>query len=331
MSSSSPSEPAAEPAVALPRKAPSQRANNEAAGSLVATRVTIVIPALNEAGAVGGVVERLRNQLPGAEVLVVNDGSTDGTDQVASRAGARVVSHDRCRGYGAGLRTGVETSERDFVLFCDADGQHTVEDVARLIDAWDGHDMVVGARGADSHAPMVRRPGKAVLRWFTDFLAGEKIPDFNSGLRLIRRDVLRRYLHLMPTGFSFSTTSTFAMLKTNRRIKWVPIHVKKRVGESTVRQWKHGPQTLMLVMRLSVLFEPLKVFLWVAAFLFAASILSLTFDLVLTFGLLGGTGGTGLNDTTVLLSVATVLVFLFGLLCDQVSAMRREMHDRPSR
>ena len=285
-----------------------------------ARNVTIVIPALNEETAVGEVVQTLIVRFPEAELIVVNDGSEDATGEVARRAGAKVIDHDRTKGYGAGLRSGVLAASRDFVLFCDADGQHSAEDVGRIIEACDGKGMVVGARNRKSHAPLIRRPGKALLRLFADFLAGEKIPDFNSGLRIVERKVLLRYLHLMPQGFSFSTTSTFALLKTNHPIKWIPITVSERKGASAVRQWKHGPQTLLLILRLAVLFEPLKVFLTVSGVLFLLALVSLAIDLSVD-------GSQGIGDTTVLLSIATLIVFMFGLLCDQVSAIRRESHE----
>jgi len=282
--------------------------------------VSIIIPAFNEAGAIGPVIERLRTRLPEVELLVVDDGSSDATAAIAEAAGAKVISHSRNRGYGGALRTGTLQATREYVLFCDSDGQHSAEDVSRIIEAGDGCDMVVGARTQASHVPLSRRPGKFVLRRFADYLAGEKIPDMNSGLRMIRRDVLLKYLHLMPAGFSFSTTSTFAMLKTNRKIKWIPITVVERVGKSTVSQLKHGPQTLLLLVRLTVLFEPLKVFLRIAAGLFVLDILSFIVDLFTS-------GRLNVGDTTVLLGVAALLVFLFGLLCDQVAAMRREIHE----
>lgn len=282
--------------------------------------VSIVIPALNEEAAIGGVVRGLRESFPDAELIVVDDGSTDATAKIASDAGACVISHERNRGYGAGLRTGTAAAAREYVLFCDSDGQHTVADVGRVIEAAEGYDMVVGARGQDSDAPLTRRPGKFVLARFANYLAGEKIPDLNSGLRIVRRDLLMKYIHLMPQGFSFSTTSTFAMLKTNRRIKWIPIKVEKRIGKSTVNQWKHGPQAMMLMLRLTMLFEPLKVFLDVAAILFALTLSSLAVDLFLT-------DEVGIADTTVLLSIATLMVFMFGLVCDQVAALRRELHE----
>jgi glycosyltransferase involved in cell wall biosynthesis len=283
-------------------------------------RISIIIPAFNEEAAIGQVVRELFEKFPHSEILVIDDGSTDSTGDLAVHGGARVLHHDRRYGYGAALRTGVLASTREYVLFFDGDAQHSVEDAECLIAVCHEYDMVVGARDEKSHMPFFRAPGKFILRWFANYLAGQRIPDVNSGLRITKKDILLKYLHLMPMGFSFSTTSTFALLKSHRRVAWIPITTKKRVGKSTVRQWKHGPQTLLLMLRLSVLFEPLKVFLTVTGGLLVLSLSSLLLDIL-------GASGQGISDATVILSIATILVFMFGLLCDQVSALRRELHD----
>jgi glycosyltransferase involved in cell wall biosynthesis len=283
--------------------------------------ISIIIPAFNEEAAISEVVAQLKENFPKAELLVVDDGSTDATARLATEAGASIVSHKNNQGYGAALRSGIFQSSREYVLFCDADGQHRLEDIKRVIDAGEGYDMVVGARTKQSHTPLVRAPGKFILIHFANFLAGEKIPDLNSGLRLLRRETILKYLHLMPRGFSFSTTSTFAMLKGNYAIDWVPIEVRKRLGTSTVRQLKHGPQTLLLILRLTVLFEPLKVFLSAAVGVGFFSLISLIIDISVNKAF-------NIGDTTVLLSLATLLIFMFGLLCDQVSAIRREIHEQ---
>ena len=282
--------------------------------------ITIIIPAFNEERSVGSVVEQLLLRCPEAELLVIDDGSTDKTAEIAESAGASVIRHERNYGYGSALKTGVLASNQEYVLFCDADGQHSVEDIERIMAARENCEMVVGARDINSYTPFNRMPGKFLLRKFADYLAGQHLPDMNSGLRLIKREVLLKYLHLMPASFSFSTTTTFALLKGNHCIKWIPITVKKRIGSSTVRQWKHGPETIMLMLRLTVLFEPLKVFLKVAQGLFIFSVISLLLDVL--HGI-----DNGIGDVTVLLSIATLLVFMVGLLCDQVSALRRELHE----
>ena len=287
---------------------------------MIQKEVSIIVPALNEEQSIEQVVRGLVTSFPSSEIIVVNDGSTDKTEMLANQAGALVVNHDSRRGYGAALRSGVLASTRDFVLFCDADGQHRIEDVARVMAECSNCSMVVGARTTNSHVPINRRPGKFIIQHWANILANQKIPDINSGLRIIEKCVLLKCLHLMPTGFSFSTTSTFALMKGNHAVKWVPITVQARKGESTVKQLRHGPETMMLMLRLTVLFEPLRVFLFVTFVLFGISLSSFAYDMI-------ATNFQKVSITTEFFSVSTLLVFLFGLLCDQVSALRREFHE----
>jgi len=285
---------------------------------MIEKNVSIVIPAFNEEAAIGRVVKSLKSRFPEYKIIAIDDGSSDCTAEKASEEGAIIFKHERNRGYGAALKTGVRAATGEYVLFCDSDGQHSVDDVARLIEACDGYDVVIGARNSDSHQPFLRRPGKFVMGKFAEFLIGDKIPDINSGLRIFKRDTLMRYLHLMPNGFSFSTTSTFAIMKSNCSYKYLPIKVNQRIGKSSVNQLRHGTQALLLMLRLAVLFEPLKVFLTVAGMLFVLSTVSFFLDIYFT---------GGIADTTVLLAVSTIIVFMSGLLCDQVCAMRREKHE----
>lgn len=283
--------------------------------------ITIIIPAFNEEVVVGKVVQELISTFPGVEIAVVNDGSRDQTSVKAREAGAIVIDHEKNLGYGASLRTGVLFSKRPYVLFCDADGQHSSENVKSIIEAFHDCDIVIGKRDKNSNMPVERILGKLFLKKFANFLAGQEIPDFNSGLRIVKKDVLLKYLHLMPDGFSFSTTTTFAFLKGKHRMKWIPVTVSKRLGKSSVQQWKHGPEALMLMLRLTILFEPLKVFLFISGILLLLSIIGLAQNIF--FG-----GTPGITDSTVLLCISTLFVFLFGLICDQISALRRELHER---
>ncbi len=280
--------------------------------------VTVIVPALNEAGAIGQVVRDLAARYPEYEILVIDDGSTDNTGQLAASAGARVVRHEWNRGYGASLKTGCRQARGEIVVCFDGDGQHDPDDVERLVEEIGPHDMVVGTRSRDSYEPLIRRPGKLILAAFANFLAGVKIPDVNSGFRAFRRDVILRYLHLMPPGFSFSTTSTFAMLKSGRPVKWVPIRAKRRIGTSSVSQVRHGLQTLLLMIRLTTLFEPLKVFLPVSGAFLLVAIGFLIANLL---------AGRNMPQTSVIMSVSCIMVFLMGLVMDQVAAIRREKHE----
>ena len=286
----------------------------------MSSNVTIAIPAFNEEQAIGDVVRELKKTVPDYEILVINDGSADATSGRAREAGATVIEHEVNKGYGASLATGIRAAKTEYVVFIDADGQHNPQDVVRLVAESGNCDMVVGARTNKSHVDAKRILGKKILRWFANYLAKEKIPDINSGFRVFRRDVIIRYLHLMPSGFSFSTTSTFAMLKGGRRIKWVSIETRKRVGTSTVRQLKHGPQTMMLMLRLTVLFDPLRVFFPLSVMLFMLAFAMVVVNFIFF--------RFAVPATAVFLGISSLLIFLMGLLTDQISAIRREIHEK---
>jgi len=283
-------------------------------------KICIIMPAYNEADAIGEVLNKLVPMATehGWEVIVVDDGSSDDTGKIAREHGAKVLTHSYNRGYGASLSTGIKATNADVVVFIDSDGQQDQNDIPRLLEHIGKYDMVAGARTKDSHIDLHRRPGKKLLKWFADYLAKEKIPDINSGFRAFRRDVLLRYLHLMPEGFSFSTTSTFAMLKGGHQIKWIPIKTTKRIGTSTVKQLKHGPEVMMLMLRLMVLFDPLRVFLPVSSILTFLAVVMTTLNFILY--------RRAVPASAVFLGISAVVIFMLGLLTDQVSAMRREQH-----
>jgi len=286
--------------------------------------ISIVVPAFNEEETVGVVVTQLKEVLPQCELIVVDDGSTDNTAEIARKAGADVISHVRNTGYGSAVKTGLLRATGEKVLLCDADGQHRTEDVKKIAELSLIHDAVVGVRDNRFHVNWRRVPGKWILRRFADFLAGERIPDLNCGLRLVKKEILLQYLHLLPQGFSLSTTSTFALIKGGYQIVWVPISTVQRKGSSQVRQWKHGPLTLLLMLRLTVLFQPLRVFLFIDLLLFLLAIGTASWNLVLS-------KGSTIGMVPVIFAIATLQVFLFGLLCDQISAVRREMHEKKQR
>jgi len=285
-------------------------------------KVSVIMPAYNEANAIGEVLDKLVPTATehGWEVIVVDDGSSDDTGKIAGEHGAKVLTHSHNRGYGASLTTGVRATDADIIVFIDSDGQQDQNDIPRLLEHIDQHDMVVGTRTRDSYVDTYRRVGKKLLKWFANYLAKEKIPDINSGFRAFKRDVLLRYLHLMPQGFSFSATSTFAMLKGGHQIKWIPIKTTKRIGTSTVKQLKHGPETMMLMLRLTVLFDPLRVFLPVSGILILLAVVMTTLNFILY--------RRAVPASAIFLGISAVIIFMLGLLTDQVSAIRREQHKR---
>jgi len=236
-------------------------ARNHAAPTL-----TIIIPAFNEAQALKSVLASLRTPAFDfvQEIIVVDDGSSDGTAEVAQAVGVRVIRHYRNMGYGAALKTGIRASQTEFVLTMDADGQHLAEDVRRLWDAISDYDMVVGQRTGLQQSPLWRMPGKWLLWMMANYLTQHTIPDLNSGLRLLRREAALKYLHICPAGFSFSTTITMALISRGYKVGYVPITIQRRLGKSTVTL-NTGLNTLILILRIASLFDPLRLFIPVSA------------------------------------------------------------------
>lgn len=279
--------------------------------------VSIVIPAYQEAENIASVVEEVKAVLVGlpnkSEVIVVCDGSTDGTGDVAEKAGASVVRHAYNKGYGAALKTGIRAATGRTVIFIDADGQHDAKDIVRLVKERQAYDMVVGARKGTAGSPMWRKPGKIFLGWLANKLSGKKIPDLNSGYRALDREMALHFLPLMPNGFSFSTTSTIAAFKCGYTVEYIPIKVEKRVGKSTVSVGD-GFNTIMLIIRIVTLFSPLRIFLPI-------SLVTFLIGLWFTGHSYWTVGESSIRGLIALL--ASVQFFLFGILVDQVVAIRR--------
>jgi len=281
---------------------------------------TLLIPAYNEAAAIGSVLREIGRPPDCREILVVDDGSTDDTAEIARAAGARVISLPTNQGYGKALKIGLAAARTDYVVCCDGDGQHHVGDVLRVAQEAPRHDMVVGVRGESSHHDWLRLPGKAVLGWFANVLTRRRIPDINSGLRAFRVAAIRKYLHLMPDGFSFSTTSSIALLRMGYDVGYVPITVKPRLGrKSTVQILRDGLRVAMLILNLTVLFNPLRVFIPLS-FLFMAAGLLYFLVYAVQYRL-------HVTPSMVMVFITGVLIFVLGIVCEQVSAIRRELHD----
>jgi glycosyltransferase involved in cell wall biosynthesis len=278
--------------------------------------LTLIIPAFNEAMALPQVLETLKQKCLGRvhEIILVDDGSQDATRELALAAGLKVISHSSNRGYGASLKTGIRAAQTPFILIMDAEGQHNTDDVWKLWSYPHECDMVVGARVDLFHSPIWRMPGKWLLTAIANHLVRRKIPDLNSGLRLFRKDTVTKYMHLCPNGFSFTSTITMAFLSRGYSVEYVPISVKPRRGNSTVT-FGTGLDTMMLLLRLASLFNPLRLFVP----------LSLIIGLV---GILWGIpfliAGHGLSVGTLLAIVTAILLFALGMICDQISQLRLE-------
>jgi glycosyltransferase involved in cell wall biosynthesis len=280
--------------------------------------LAVIVPAYNEIDGIEPTIARLRAVLAGlncsAEIVVVDDGSVDGTGERAARSGVRVVSHGVNLGYGAALRTGILNTRANAVTIIDADCSYPPEAIPTLYSKLSHADMVVGARRLSaSGMQWTRRPGKWILNRFASYLAGRHIPDLNSGQRVMKRDAVLRYLHLMPNGFSFTSTLTLALMANGHIVAYEPIDYTIRTGRSKIGAGHFG-SFMLLVVRSMVLFNPLKIFLPLGSVLFAIGIIKLVQDLYLE----------NLSDTAVMAFLAALVVWAVGLLADMISRLQMQ-------
>ena len=274
--------------------------------------VSIVLPAKNEAEGLRLALPGLRAALPDAEVIVVDDGSSDETAQVATQLGAKVLSSPYSMGNGAAIKRGARAAQGDVIVFMDADGQHDASHIhALLAKLEEGFDMVVGARGRGGQANVGRGLANAFYNRLASWMTGHRIADLTSGFRAVRADKFREFLHLLPNGFSYPTTSTMAFFRSAYPVAYVPIPVARRVGNgSHIRPLKDGVRFLLIIFKIASLYSPLKLFAPTAAAFFLAALG--------WYGYTFATQGRLTNMSTLLFSAA-VIIFLIGLVSEQIT------------
>lgn len=297
----------------------SSRTFQKGAIPVIHMHLSIILPAKNEAAAIGATVEKIHVQLEqmgleaSAEVLVVNDGSTDDTAAVAEAAGARVVHHPYSKGNGAAIKTGARAAQGEVLVFMDADGQHDPADIPRLLERLNqGHDMVVGARQKGSQASVGRGLANGLYNRLASWMTGHKVEDLTSGFRAVRADKFREFLYLLPNGFSYPTTSTMAFFRAGYSVAYVPIHAAKRIGKSHIRLLRDGTRFLLIIFKIGTLFSPMKIFAPVALLMF-----------LLGTGWYGWTFFTlhRFTNMSALLYTGSVITFMMGLISEQITAL----------
>jgi glycosyltransferase involved in cell wall biosynthesis len=283
------------------------------AGEALSSATSVVIPAFNEAPSIGALVAELRSAAPWREILVVDDGSGDGTAERAGEAGASIVRHPYNKGNGAAVKSGVRAATGTFILILDGDGQHRPSDAVRLISHLGTYDLVVGARSPRSQAGVARRLGNGVLNRTASYLTERPIPDLTSGFRAARRACLLEFLHLLPNGFSTPTTTTLAFLKAGYSVRFEPIDADRRRGESNIRLGADGVRFLLILLKVVTIFSPLRIFLPIsgAAFALGAGYALWT---ILT--------QHHVTNSSVLLILTSLVIFLVGLVSEQISSLR---------
>lgn len=282
----------------------------------MANELSVVIPAYNEQDGIGEVLRELRASLAAqgisAEVLVVDDGSTDETAAAAVQAGARVLQHRSNRGYGAALKTGITAARHETVAITDADGTYPSRFIPEMLRELEHADMVVGARiGRSVRIPLVRRPAKWVLNRLANYVSGARIPDLNSGLRLFRRDIVMQYFAILPEQFSFTTTITLAMHCDKYAVRYLPIDYLKRTGKSKIVPWDAGSFGI-LILRTAMLFKPLRVFLPVVLVCGSYAFTKMFLDLAVI-------GDRNISASAILMFLSALVVLMIGMIGDAIA------------
>lgn len=284
-------------------------------------RISIVIPALDEEPAIGGVLERIaaiRKSLREAgyrfEVLVIDDGSRDGTPRIAKQHGARVITHPNALGNGAAIKRGIRAAKGDVILLMDADGQHPPEKIPELLQGLETHDLVVGARGGSGHGAH-KRLANRIYNGLASWVVGKPIPDLTSGFRAARADVMKRFCYLLPNTFSYPTTITLAFFRGGYAVKYIPIEAAHREGKSKIKLLKDGSRFLLIIAKIATFFAPLRVFGPLSLFIAGLGV----FNYAYTFFTQGR-----FTNMSVLMMILAGMTLGLGLISEQIAALRFE-------
>jgi len=281
--------------------------------------ISIIIPAKNESPSLKGLLQTVKREMPNAEIIVVNDGSTDDTEQVCSDAGIRVLNHPYSMGNGAAIKTGARAASGDVFVFMDADGQHHPEDIKSLLSTFeDGYEMVVGERTRDSQASFARRLANGFYNKFSSWVTGQRIGDLTSGFRVVKAVKFKEFLYLLPNGFSYPTTSTMAFFRAGYPVGYHPIIAAQRIGKSHINPVKDGIRFLLIIFKIGTLYSPLKIFVPFALlhFLIGLGYYAYTFITLHRFTNMSG-----------VLLTASVTIFLMGLISEQITMLIYQKKD----
>jgi glycosyltransferase involved in cell wall biosynthesis len=281
----------------------------------VVENVTIILPAKNEAVGLAALLPKLKDRFPAAEILVIDDGSTDNTADIATQNGARVLMHPFSMGNGAAIKTGARNASAEVLVFMDADGQHDPEDIPKLlVKLRQGYEMVVGARLGQSHASLGRRGANYLFNHLASIMTGYKIEDLTSGFRAVRARHFRKFLYLLPNGFSYPTTSTMAFFRSGLPVAYVPIHARQRQpgSASKIKILRDGLRFVVIIVKIGALFSPMRLFLPISAFLFMNGLGIYVYNYLTQ---------QRFTNMSLLLLLSALFTFLIGILSEQISSL----------
>ena len=276
-------------------------------------KISIILPAKNEAGALEILLPKLRMLYSTTEIITVDDGSDDDTASICRKNEVTLITHPHTMGNGAAIKSGTRASHGNILVFMDADGQHEPEDIDKLVAKInDGFDMVIGSRSASSQASVGRLCANLFYNWFASLIVGQKIVDLTSGFRVVKANKFKMFLHLLPNGFSYPTTSTMVFFRSGFQVAFVPINVKKRIGNSHIKLLKDGIRFLLILFKIGTLYSPLKIFfpLSIISFAMGSGYYLYTYITMERF-----------TNMSALLFTTSIIIFLMGLISEQITSL----------
>lgn len=281
--------------------------------------VSIVIPAKNEADGLTKLLPKIKELMTDAEIIVVNDGSSDNTQQICQAMNINIIKHNYSMGNGAAIKSGARIARGDIIVFMDADGQHDPDDIPQLLAKLNtGYEMVVGARTSSSQANFARKFANFIYNKLASFMTGYKIDDLTSGFRAVRRDKFIKFLYLLPNGFSYPTTSTMAFFRSGYSVAYHPIKAFQRSGKSHIRILKDGVKFFTIILKIGALFSPMRLFLPISAILFVSGLL---YYLYTYFSY------SRFTNMSALLFLSSLFIFLMGIISEQISMLHYKHMD----
>ena len=275
--------------------------------------VSVIIPVHNEAPALPALISGIRQHVPDAEIVVVDDGSTDASAETARQAGARVITHPYKIGNGAAIKTGMRHASGDTIVLMDGDGQHDPSDIPAMLKHAGQYDMIVGARSRSAHANIFRLFANTLYNFLASYVTKFAIKDLTSGFRVVRKETAMRYLCLLPNTFSYPTTITLAFLRSGRSIFYIPITVHQRIGTSKIRILHDGFRFLLIIIKITTLYSPLHVFLPVSAIIFLMGATNYLYWFITE---------TRFTNMSAMCILSALMIFLMGLISEQITQMR---------
>ncbi len=284
-------------------------------------KISVIIPAFNEAQSIGAIVLKIRALYPEFEVIVIDDGSKDGTAATALAAGAKVYSHPYNIGNGAAVKSGIRAANGDILVFMDGDGQHNPATIETMTSFFPEYDMVVGARVDGGQASVGRAIGNKAYNWLASYVANFKVEDLTSGFRAVKGDIARGFIHMLPNTYSYPSTLTLGALRSGRSLKFIPIKTHKRTtGKSNIKMFQDGIRFFMIITRIATFYSPMRVFLPVSFFMFLMGSIRYAY----TFFTQGR-----FTNMSAIFYVSAVIIFMMSLISEQICQLRFERREIP--